>query len=519
MSFRLLGALVAGLLIPQVASAVTNSTIDVKADLYAVGDGNGYQLNTQFATLAAAQAAYPHVHAKWPITSLTSTTHYRDWCAIQEAVLACTDPDVTLHREIILPPGTYYVDRTIELEWNGTTPFLMRGAGRLNTYINSYTPSGYALKINQTANGFPKKGGWIRDLSFKHPPATALSGIYLRSASQFTFDNVGVESFNGDGIYVLCGAGEGLDSTSFLTIKNSFVVANTGWGINVDVSDGLTAVSFINMENCWIEQNGTAAIGGGGMRWRGQFLNTKNCGFTVNNQHGFLNYGPTPSQSIAMEETTFENTVGVHCELQAILNARFENCQLYSNATYKATKGFLIQGTGSHACENVTILGTIIRAEPEVVPYTAFDITGAQAKYTRIEQTRYDHWYTQTKFSDSGTNTRIEDLGEIYPYKVRAIIANLAAGGTHTLSKLYQLHSINLGATGNYTIAEPNPGPGTAGTGTLMDIELVGGTGTATVGFTGSWYADLPGPIGPGVRKSARFYFNNGIWRQLGAWR
>jgi len=523
MLFRLVCVMVIALFSAQVVQAVTNSTIDVKADLYAVGDGNGYLLNTQFATLAAAQAAYPHVHAKWPITSLTSTTHYRDWCAIQEAVLACTDATVTLHREILLPAGTYYIDREIEFKWNGDVPFMMKGAGRRNTFINSYVTSGSTFKIDQNAGLNLKKGGWMRDFTIKGVGNNgSAKGIYLRGLVQYSFDHIGVESFENDGIYILCVYGDDPvngDPSTYVKFENCFITDNDGWGINVDISDGHNEMSYLTLEHCWLESNGVKDVSGGGMRWRGQICNIRNTGFTVNKNHGFLNYAPTASQMLIMDQTTFENTEGKGVEIQACWNARLTGCQFYNNDTYKGTRGVVIGGTGTYVAENTTILGTVIRATSGNVPYTAFEITGAQAKYTRIGQTRWDVFNTgtQTKYSDSGFLTRIEDEGQ---EKQTALLTTMSAGGTYTLDSRYTVHALTLG-NGSYTISPPNPGA--AGLGTLIYLDLVnpaGSGGNSTVNLTGSWSATAPGAITPGTRKSACFYYNQTVgWTQLGAWR
>ena len=80
-------------------------------DYGAIMDGSSHPLSTQYATLAAAQAVYPHALA---------LTDEIDWCAIQAAVNAGNSA-------ILVPAGTAIINRPVV---SSTVPLVVRGAGQ-----------------------------------------------------------------------------------------------------------------------------------------------------------------------------------------------------------------------------------------------------------------------------------------------------------------------------------------------------------------------------------------------------
>ena len=85
-------------------------------DYGAIMDGNSHPLSSRYATLAAAQAVYPHA---------TSLTDEIDWCAIQAAVNA-------LLTCIVIPGGTAIINKAIV---SSTAPVTVQGAGQGSTVI------------------------------------------------------------------------------------------------------------------------------------------------------------------------------------------------------------------------------------------------------------------------------------------------------------------------------------------------------------------------------------------------
>lgn len=83
----------------------TNSLVNVK-QYGAIGDGQSHPLSTKYTTLSDAQKVYPHASA---------LTDEIDWCAIQAAV---NDVSGTVETEggiVVLPKGTFLINKTITL--------------------------------------------------------------------------------------------------------------------------------------------------------------------------------------------------------------------------------------------------------------------------------------------------------------------------------------------------------------------------------------------------------------------
>jgi len=506
-----------------VGALASNHEIDVKADLYAVGDGLSHPLSTHFTgatALADAQAAFPHVEATFGV----ALTMQLDWASIQEAILANTDPDITQHRKVIVPPGRYYIDRSIEYVWDGSTSFVLNGAGAENTFLESHLTSGSVIKMSFATPGHVQWEGGLRDFTIKNMVQTGnAKGLYFRGVYRTVIENVRILSMKGDGVYILNTLGDPLDSTTYLNFINCYVTDCKEWGINVDISNGHNEMSFLTLDQCWIHQNGTTAGVGGGMRWRGQICEIRDSAFTLNRNFAFRNYGPTTSLLLAMDRVTFENNYNRNLVLESCVNSRFTGCQFKNNDTYKATSGVKIDAaTGSVV--NATFIGTIFRVTASNVPYTGFDISGANALYTSIKQTRWDDFYPsiQTKFSDSGVRTRIEDDAEIYPYAASAVNTTMLAGTSYTPDlNRYKIHAIKLSGAGIYTIPQPSSNGSALGKEMVLDLyNPSSAVGNASIVFPGNWSVSGPPAIAPGVHRSASFYFNNQIgWVQVGAWR
>jgi len=97
-----------------------NIVIDVKEDFGAIGDGQSHPLSEKFATLAEAQAKYPHA---------TSLSDEIDWCAIQGAIdyaksigitrRPSTYPRSDLGMGVLIPAGLYLINKPIVMPRSG----------------------------------------------------------------------------------------------------------------------------------------------------------------------------------------------------------------------------------------------------------------------------------------------------------------------------------------------------------------------------------------------------------------
>lgn len=102
-------SLPAGRTVGSAAAYLENNAVFNVKDYGAVGDYASHPLSASFATLAAAQAVYPHA---------TSLTNELDWAAIQLAVNAAQaafDAGVTTGAAVYFPSGVYLVNRTVQV--------------------------------------------------------------------------------------------------------------------------------------------------------------------------------------------------------------------------------------------------------------------------------------------------------------------------------------------------------------------------------------------------------------------
>lgn len=96
---------------PEVLKALsgneTDHVFDVKRDFGAIADGTLHPLSEQFATLAQAQAVYPHV---------TSLSQSIDWAALQGAIHAASQSSEV--GVVYTPKGVYIQNETITMKSN-----------------------------------------------------------------------------------------------------------------------------------------------------------------------------------------------------------------------------------------------------------------------------------------------------------------------------------------------------------------------------------------------------------------
>jgi hypothetical protein len=92
------------------AAAKLGDTVSAK-DFGAIGDNFYHPLSERYASLAAAQAAYPRCTSAGYLTSLTQGL---DWAGIQEALLAAADTTET-RGAVYIPRGFYQIFDTLRL--------------------------------------------------------------------------------------------------------------------------------------------------------------------------------------------------------------------------------------------------------------------------------------------------------------------------------------------------------------------------------------------------------------------
>lgn len=188
---------------PTLMSVVnTTDTLNVR-DFGAVGTGMSTPLSTKYASLAAAQAVYPHA---------TALTNELDWIGIQGAVNYLGSHS---GGRVFLDANFYIIDQPISVI--GKTRVMIAGCGQ-RSQISSTTAGLEAMIIYRNASQ-----GAVRDLDLKVTGAgTATYGLLITSTSSthaVSVSNVYVEC-SGGGV-ITNGFGVGCDTVSD-TAQNTF---------------------------------------------------------------------------------------------------------------------------------------------------------------------------------------------------------------------------------------------------------------------------------------------------------
>lgn len=175
-----IGYLAAGGLARTVQARLRDSAFNAR-DYGAIGDGFNHPLSERFATLAAAQAAFPRTHAKGLITALTQSL---DWAGIQEALYTAA-ATVNTRGTAFLPLGYYILSNS--LRWPNFVT--LEGVSRHGSVLlNQGTP----LNAPQLVNDDPASmiNGTVRNMAFvggthaiKLDCSSEIAGLTLDSIS------------------------------------------------------------------------------------------------------------------------------------------------------------------------------------------------------------------------------------------------------------------------------------------------------------------------------------------------
>jgi hypothetical protein len=435
-------------------------------------------------------------------------------------------------RPVCVPAGTYVVSAPLTFITRSTAyttgSISLRGAGPFATLFDNRVADGPMLKIDTDTTLKFQQGGSLRDFQIRTTTAPAnSSGIFVRRAYQLLVENVRIAGLSGSGMIVRVSEGDP-DGSVMVKLSRVWISRCARWGIDADVGSGLNELSYLKLEHVVIESCGAASTAtpppSGGMRWKGQILSLDSSGFVTNENVGLFVYGGAgAAQHLLAHGATWENNRRVGLRIETLTNGRLENCQFYNNDAHVATHGALLDPTQG-AIQNVVFSGTVVRATRANSPYTAFTITGANAMYTVIEQTRWDNFDHpgQVRFADSGTRTRIDDQGYLYPHPSTVSEPVVLDGARTTYTpdvRQSRIHVVRLAAPGSYTINTPVPG-GRANHGLELILDLKNTSGGAvSISFGGLLLARGFTNPPPGGRRVAPFYYNvEEGWVQTAHW-
>lgn len=313
-------------------------------------------------------------------------------------------------KAVRIPAGTYLLNTGIDCTTssaNTFTPgprFIGDGIGLVT--INS-TVNGPAFDVTTDTTLKFQLGGEFSGFKLQKSGSPAASiGIQLRRAYNFLVEDVWIYGMSADGLKVIMTEGDG-DGSHMLALRHVRLDTCAGWGFNVAVSGAYNEFSFLSMEHVTIQECGTTSAStpppSGGMNWKGQLAQLRNCGFAINeNVALYLPGGAGLSNGFYMDSVAVENnkTRGIYCTGISIFRAR--NCQLYNNDTYTSTNGLEFDGA-TYVVRNVEVDGMVVRATTANSAYTAFKISGANAVLNscRVRRVTWDlfDYAGQTRFN------------------------------------------------------------------------------------------------------------------------
>ena len=321
----------------------------------------------------------------YPQTTLAAATE--DQSAAIELAYAASGLTGT---PLYFPPGYIRVDNTVTF-----LPQVFEGAFGLGTRIHG---SGMGATVfvsgvsdgpmfvcdSQVGSHLDARFAMGTDLSnFKIVQASGTTGgvgLKFRSTYMVKVQRIHVKGMSGTGIEVETTVGDP-DASNMLFFEQTRVENCAGWGFDSPCADNINETSFITMDHCFFQGNGTtdglAIPESGGMRWKGQVLSMRGCAFTINNNVAlFLKGGAGASVNCDIAYTTFENNKqrGFYCT--GITSFKARNIQIYaSNPLYISHTAMEFDGT-SHTVREVDVDGVLIRARGWNNPYTAFKLSG-----------------------------------------------------------------------------------------------------------------------------------------------
>lgn len=476
----------------DVSQIYTDLASSSDASLGAGLSGFSYGLNYVAGTLGGITATLGiDITQKPYLADKTGTTSAHT--AINTAISAF--PGIPIR----LPAGLYRIDNEVSYVpvVSGTfgPGIQIFGEGPLVTKIDSRVVSGAVFRLSTSAlNTFQHSGRLHGFQIMSNAPAASSTGVSIRNCYNLDIQNVWIQGLSGDAIKVIVSNGD-QDASNMLNLSHVRLENCGGWGFNTEVTGGFNEFSFLRMRHVFIQGNGTASATvpppSGGMRWKGQVLDIKNCAFTINQNVGlYIQGGAGLANQVLIENTAFENNFKRHGYCDGIDGFTMRRCQMYSNDSHVVQRGWEFSGA-SFLVRNVSIDGMLVRASAANNAYTAFTVSGANANTDTIRV----HGTAWGDFDYAGQARFSGVQFDPIPKQCVMLVLN-----TTTVS------------------LRPQLGGAIAG-GNKMPIRLRGGVG-GTPSTTGEWVATQIANAGitisnSGLTASTRYYVylydNNGV--------
>jgi len=208
----------------------------------------------------------------------------------------------------------------------------------------------------------------------------AATAIHLRGCYMTTLEDIHINGTHSNGLVIECRDGDN-DGSNMVSLTRVRIENCTGWGIQAAGTPGHNEISFLRMQNVFVQNCGTDdgldIPSSGGMRYKGQMLDMQDCGFTINRNVGMFIPGEAGlAINTAIRSTAFENNHGRHlmCTGTSVFSAR--NIQFFNNDANRASTACEFRGD-HFTVRQVSFDDVTVRATPANSPYTAFSFSGA----------------------------------------------------------------------------------------------------------------------------------------------
>lgn len=218
------------------------------------------------------------------------------------------------------------------------------------------------------------RGLGIADMSITGRAAAA---VELRGCHMTRLENLAIDGTE-TGVAIVCRDGD-TDGSNMVALERVRIDNCPRWGIDAAAAPGHNEISYLALRHVFVQGCGTAGSGdpaSGGMRWKGQVLDTDQCAFALNRNAGVFIPGQAGlAMNARLASTTFENNFGRHLVVTGIDGFQGENLQFYSNDGHRVEVAAEFRAD-RYVVRGVDIDGAVVRATAGNRPYSAFRMTG-----------------------------------------------------------------------------------------------------------------------------------------------
>jgi hypothetical protein len=312
------------------------------------------------------------------------------------AIQRLVDAALAEGRPIFFPPGTYRLDRPIliraarssaEIASLAPAPRLF-GAGAGRTVFQPRFAGGAAFDLDSAVDhrSLYRAAFGAAFEGFTIACSGGASGIRLRTAANVTLRGLHIVGPGGNGVEVLCQAGDN-DASNMVLIEQVRIENMGGWGVDAAAGEGFNELSFLLLRHVFVQNCGSGpgtgaspAPASGGMRWKGQVCGLEQCAFTLNRNVGlYVPGGAGLAQTLELRTTAFENNLGRHLLCTGLTGLKGRSLQFYSNEASPVAVACELDGRHD-TIRSVDIDGVVVRAAAGNRDQVAFRIGGTFAE-------------------------------------------------------------------------------------------------------------------------------------------